>query len=489
MTTESIILIGVGIYLAAMLAIGALVSGKSKTTEDFIVAGRSMPLWLSTATVTATWFGGGMMLGAAGAAYEGGLLGVIADPFGATLCLLLVGFFFARLFRRLRLLTFIDFVDNRFGKVAATVTACITLISNIGWTGGMLVAFGIIFQTLTGTPMEIGIVAGAIVIFVYTAVGGMWAVALTDFFQMTIIGVGLIMLFVVVLIDVGGWSAITAQLPEHTFRMVPLEHSADRWMGYIRAWVIFGLADVSSQTLLQRAMAAKSERVAQNAFYLGGLGYLMLGMIPVSLGIIASVTMPGLADPESLIPALAIDHLHPIAVAVFVGAMLAALMSTSDSALLSAAAVITSNLLPLVRRAPSDRLRLNVARFSIPVCGTIAIIVALKVRAVYELVLDANILVLACVVVPFIVGVWWRRANRSGALAAMAAGLLAWLMTGLFAPELPGDLIGLLASFVVMMTVTPLTQKSDPPRPLLDGDGNEVEFKDRLGILTGNDRA
>ncbi len=484
MTTESIILTGVAVYLAALLVIGAYASGKSKTPEDFIVAGRSMPLWLSTASITATWFGGGMMIGAAGAAYEGGLLGVIADPFGATLCLLLVGLFFARLFRRLKLLTCIDFVDNRFGKVAATVAACISIISNIGWTAGMFVAFGVIFQSLTGTPVELGIVAGAIVVFVYAAVGGMWAVALTDFFQMAIISVGLIMLFFVVLIDVGGWSAITAQLPEHTFRFVPLEQTGENWLNYIRAWLIFGLADISSQTLLQRAMAAKSERVAQNAFYLGGLGYLTLGMIPVSLGIIASVTMPGLADPESVIPALAIDHLHPVAIAVFVGAMLAALMSTSDSALLSAASLISTNLLPLVRRHPSDGVRLNVVRFAIPVCGTVAIIVALEVRAVFELIIDANVLMLACVAVPFIVGVWWQRANRTGALAAMAIGLLAWLMTGVFAPELPGDLIGLLASFITMMSVTPLTQKSDPPRPLLDGDGNEVKFKDRLGILT-----
>ena len=483
MSTETIIFIGVAIYLVSMLCIGIVASKKADSTANFIVAGRRMPLWIGSATIVATWFGGGTMMGGAGASYERGLLGVIADPFGGALCLFIVGFFFARLFRRLRLLTFIDFFENRYGTTAATIAAIGSISSNIGWTGALLVAFGYVFETLTGVPMQIGILGGAAVVFIYTVAGGMWAVALTDFVQIVVIAVGLVLLLVVVLIDVGGWSTISQQLPEDTFRMIPAQHSAAVWLDYVRAWLIFGLADVTAQTLLQRAMAARNERVAQNSFYLAGFGHLSLGMIPVILGIIASVTMPGLADPETVIPELAIAHLHPVAIAVFVGALLAAIMSSADSALLAAASVFSVNILPLFKPEVSDRLQLLATRISIPVFGSIAVYVALEVQVVYDLILDSNSIILVSVTIPFIVGVWWKRANRTGALASMAMGFLTWILAILFAPDLAGDLLGLLVGLLTILVVTPLTQKMDPPKPLRNGDGEEVEFADRLGTL------
>jgi Na+/proline symporter len=311
----------------------------------------------------------------------------------------------------------------------------------------------------------------------------MWAVALTDFVQMVVIAVGLVMLLVVVLIDVGGWGNIAPHLPEDTFRMIPAENTASVWLTYIRAWLIFGLADVTAQTLLQRAFAAKNEQVAQNSFYLAGFGHLSLGLIPVTLGIIASVTMPGLVDPETVIPELAIAHLHPVAIAVFVGALLAAIMSSADSALLAAASVFSINILPLFKPQATDRLKLLATRVSIPVFGSIAVYVALEVQVVYDLILDANSVILVCVTVPFIVGVWWKRANRTGALASMAMGFLTWFVAIVYAPEFPGDLLGLLVGLLTILVVTPLTQKMDPPEPLRDSDGQEVEFKDRLGTL------
>lgn len=483
MSTETIIFVGVGLYLAIMLYIGIRASKKAGSTEDFIVAGRKMPIWIGSATIIATWFGGGTMMGAAGASYEEGFIGVIADPFGAALCLFIIGFFFARIFRRLRLLTFIDFLQNRYGTTAATIAAIGSISSNIGWTGALLVAFGYVFETLTGIPLTIGIMGGAIVVFVYTVAGGMWAVALTDFVQMVVIAIGLVMLLVVVLIDVGGWGNIAPHIPEDTFRLFPEQRSASVWLNYLRAWLIFGLADVTAQSLMQRAFAAKNEQVAQNSFYLAGFGHLSLGLIPVTLGIIASVTMPGLTDPETVIPELAIAHLHPVAIAIFVGALLAAIMSSADSALLAAASVFSINILPLFKPQSNDRQRLLATRIAIPVFGSIAVYVALEVQVVYNLILDSNSVILVCVTVPFIVGVWWKRANRAGALASMGMGFLTWFVAILYAPEFPGDLLGLLVGLITIFVVGLATQKVDPPRTLRNSDGEEVEFKDRLGTL------
>ena len=487
MSTQHIILAGVGVYVLIMLGIGIYASQKTHSVAEFAVAGRRLPLWLCTATVVATWFGGSTMIGAAGSAYENGMLGVIADPFGGALCLALVGLFFVRLFRRLKFYSFIELIEQRFGTLAALIATGAHLMSSILWVAGMLVAFGVIFETLTGVPLEVGVIGGAIVVVLYTSLGGMLAVAVTDFVQFVIIATGLVVLFVVVLIDAGGWGAIAARLPEHTFRMVPLEHSLDRWLVYLRAWVIFGLADIASQSLLQRAMSAKSERVAQNSFYLGSLTYLGFGLIPVMLGIIGMVTMPGMSNPEGIVPAMALEHLHPVAMAIFVGALLAAIMSSADSALLAAATLISTNLLPLVKRNASERLRLLVMRAAIPVVAIIGVMGALNLRVVFNTILDANMLMLAAIIAPFILGVWWQKANRFGALAAMGAGIAAWLIASALFPELPGDLIGFVVCLVTMFAVTPLTQRIDPPRGLVDHAGNPVELDNRLGILGARD--
>ena len=483
MSNETTIIIGVALYMVLMIGVGIYASGRNHSVSDFMVAGRSLPIWLCSMTVMATWFGGAMMLGGAGAAYDDGMMGVIEDPWGGALALLLIGLFFARMFRRLRMTTVVDFMEQRFGKTASYGIVITSLFANTVWVGAMLVAFGVVFESLTSIPLEAGIIGGAIVIFIYTAVGGMWAVAMTDFVQMLIIMIGLLVLLVVVLIDVGGWGAISPQLPEHTFRMLPFQNTGEQWLNYLRAWTIIGVVDISAQTLFQRVSAAKDERVAQNSFYIGGVGYLVFGMIPVMLGIIGSVTMPELAASEQIIPAMAIQHLHPAAIAIFVGAMLAAIMSSADSALLANASVLARNVLPLVVRNPSSRLTLIVARWAIPVSGLVAIVIAMKIQVVFDLMVNANILGLAAMIVPFIMGVWWPKANRTGALSAMAAGITAWLATLYLAPELPADFIGLGACLVTMLVVTPLTQRFDPPRELRDGDGNSVDSGNRLGIL------
>jgi len=482
-STEAIILAGVSIYLLAMLAIGVAAAKRSGTQDDFLVAGRKLPLWICAPTIMATWFGGGTMLGAAGTGYEGGFLASISVPFGAALVLILMGFFFVRTMRRMRLLPVAEFFENRFGRMAGFVATAALLLAIIGWTGGTIVGFGYILETLTGLPMAAGILIGGAIVIGYTAVGGLWAVALTDFVQVVIMIVGLFVLLIVVLIDVGGWSTIAPQLPEHAFRLVPFEHNFETWLLYLRLWIIFGIADLTSQTLMQRVSAAKNEQTAQNSLYLAGAGYLIVGLIPVTLGIIAGVTMPGLDDPESVIPRMAVEHLHPFAIAVFVGAILAAIMSTADSALLAAASLISVNIAPILKPNINSNQKLIVSRIAIPVCGVIAVYVALEVQAVLEIMLNANSFLLVGVVCPFIAGIWWKKANRTGALSAMAAGFSGWFLSTWFYPELAGDVIGFGVSVVTIVIVTLLTQRTDPPRPLIDASGEPIDLKGRLGIL------
>ena len=191
MSTQNVILVGVVFYMMIMVAIGVYASRGTQSLTDFIVAGRKMPLWLCSVSIFATWFGSGTMMGAGTAAYEGDTLLMIGEPFGSGLCLFLSGLFFARLYRRTRFLTWPEFFKARYGKIASAFGSLADVSAHIIWLGGVLFTFGVLMESLAGTPMAIGIFGGLFVIVVYTMIGGMWAVALTDFIQMLVFVLGM----------------------------------------------------------------------------------------------------------------------------------------------------------------------------------------------------------------------------------------------------------------------------------------------------------
>lgn len=483
MTTQTLILVGVGFYMLLMIAVGFYASRDAHTLTDFVVAGRKMPLWLCATSIFATWFGSGTMMGAATAAYEGDLLLMVGEPFGSGLALFLSGLLFARMYRRSRRLTWPEFFAARFGKFASAFGSVADMAAALIWLGGVLFTFGVLLESLAGLPMAVGIFGGLLVVVVYTMIGGMWAVALTDFIQMTVFVVGMFVLLYFVLDDAGGWNSVVAQLPADAFRPIPKEHSLARWVEYIHVWMGMGVAAIAASTVIQRAMSARTERVAQNSFYIASFAYVTIGLVPLMLGFTATITMPGLDDPNAVLTDLAVAHLHPVLVTLFVGAIISMILSSSDSILLSVGSITSANLLPLVKRNPSEKLRLQVARFAIPIGGLAATYIAFNASRVVQVLIDSVAVLLAAVIVPFFLCVWWRKANRSGALAGMLGGLLTWIGASAIGTEFPADLIGFGVSLLAMVVVTLATQKSDPPRPLTDYEGNPVEMTNRLGTL------
>lgn len=480
MATETMILFGVAAYLAAMIGIGYYASRGSHSLVDFVVAGRSMPLWLCSVTIFATWFGGGTMMGAATAAYEGDKLLMLSEPFGSAAALLLTGLFFARILRRTRRMTWPEVIQSRFGKLAGLISAGGDLLSAIIWLGGILFTFGVLLESLTGTTMAVGIFSGLLVVVVYTMIGGMWAVALTDFVQMLIFVVGMLILLVVVLNEAGGWGAVAAQLPDGSMNPLPAGAGIWEWIDAIHVFMAMGLAAVASNSVIQRGLSARTEYVARNAFNIAAIAYTVFGVVPLMLGFAASVLLPEMGDPNAVLTNLAVEYMHPVLTALFIGAILSAIMSTSDSIMLSSSTIISTNFLPLIKRNPSEQLRLRVARYSIPVVGLISTYIALNANRVVEVLLDSVAVLLAVMIAPFIACFWWNMANRSGALAGMVAGFIAWRVAAAIGLGFPHDLFGFCVSAAVLVVVTLASQKLDPPRPLTDIDGNIVELADRL---------
>lgn len=485
MSNGILTLIAIGVFVLGMIAIGAVAARRAAGAEDFLVAGRSLPLWLCTATLTATWMGAGTVIGAAGAAYEEGMLGVIADPFGAALCLTIAGMFYVRTLRRMELLTIADFFQLRYSPWSGILSSVALMALYIGWTAVQFKAFGLVAGSLIDADPDMAIVAGAIIILIYTAAGGMWAVALTDAVQVVILLIGLALILPLVISDFGGIDATIGQLTADQLRMVPAEGTSSAWIEYLRAWLIIGIGSIATQDLMQRSFSARSEGIARNSAYLAAILYLTFGMIPVILGLIGSHVVPGLADPEMIVPELAAKHLHPVATVFFIGALLAAVMSSADSALLAPASLLSANIIPFFRPQVSDKNSLAWARWSVPVIGLVSLIVALRAEEIFDLMLSSFEMPLVSLFAPFTAGIWWKRANATGALASMIVGPIVWLVCLKFYPDLPAELVGLAASVGTLVAISLATQKSSPPRPLTDRDGKEIALSNRLGLPGG----
>lgn len=469
---------GIAVYMLAMLYIGYRSSKNIKDSTDFIVAGRRLPLSLATATLFATWFGGGTSMGAAGESYWKGFLGAIADPFGAGLCLILGGLFFVRTMRRMKLMTIADFFAIKYGKTSELLASIITIPAFVGWVAAELVALGFIVHSVTGLSPTWGIVISALVVLFYTYQGGMWAVTITDFVQMIVLVAGLLIMFPIVLKDVGGVTTLKTQIPDEMFHFFPRNAGFKDWMFYLQAWLIVGFGSIPGQDLMQRALSSKDERTAQRASYISGAAYILLGIIPVTLGIIGRLVVPGLANSEMILVELAKMYLPNIAIALFVGALLSAIMSSCDSAILAPASVITRNIAPHFKKLSSKQ-ELNVARYATLSITFASLVTALWFQNIYDLMVSSWAFLLVGCFVPLVFGIWSKKANTPAALSSSIIGFVSWILLSILSPNTPNDLIGLGISFIVFVSVMLLTHKKVAPKPLLDIYGAPIDLHSR----------
>src|SRR5438046_6725458 len=180
------------LYLLVTIAIGLWAARRVKNSRDYVVAGRSLPLYMNTATVFATWFGAESVLSVSVEFSKSGLGGIIADPFGSSMCLIIVALFFARAFYRMDLLTIGDFYRKRYNRPIEIVTSVVITFSYLGWTSAQMTALGLAFSTLSNgaIPLPLSIVLGAAVVLGYTVWGGLWSLPLTDLFELVLIIIG-----------------------------------------------------------------------------------------------------------------------------------------------------------------------------------------------------------------------------------------------------------------------------------------------------------
>lgn len=414
-------------YLILTLLVGILASTFVKSSRDYILAGRRLPLYMATFVAFATWFGSETVLGASSVMAKDGLIGVIEDPFGAALCLILIGLFFAKPLYRMNLLTMGDFYRVVYGRKTEVVASLMMVASYFGWIGAQMVAIGIILELLLGVPELVGILLGFGIVLFYTFLGGMWAVSLTDFIQTIMIIVGL----VAVLYEVSsGFSQVGAVLSSQSsdyYRFFPEPNLKDLLL-YLSAWITIGLGSIPQQDVFQRVMSARSERVAVLSSIFAGFMYLTVASVPLILAVFARVKYPELLelDPQMMLPTMVMEHTSTLTKVLFFGALLSAIMSTASSAVLAPASVLSENLLRPFFKNLSDRGFLWLTRVCVLFVALVSLGFALSGENIYHLVGSSSALSLVSLFVPLVAGLYFKHSNPYSAVISMLSGFFSW---------------------------------------------------------------
>lgn len=412
------------------IAVGFWASRRVKTVDDYMLAGRSLPLVISSSAMFATWFGSETVFGASSEFLKGGLYSVIEDPFGAALCLVLFGAFFARKLYRLNLLTLGDFFKVKYGKRTEIVASIFLAPPYVGYIAAQLVAMGLILNVVVGVPVWQGIVGSAIVVTLYTFVGGMWAITITDFIQTIIIIVGLLVVSISMSVKAGGVSVVLNSPPDATYRFLPSLSLPDV-VAWLAAWAVLGLGSIPSQDVFQRSMSSNSERTAVWSCYVGAALYLTIALVPLYIALSTRYLYPEYAngDTQLALPSVVLAHTSMPVQILFFGSLLSAIMSTTSSVILAPASIMSENLVkPLTKHRFSDKQLLYTTRIAVLVFSIAATVMACMRANIYELVGESSILSLVSLFAPLAFGLYWKRASSGGALLSMASGMLTWIL-------------------------------------------------------------
>ncbi|MSP35402.1 MAG: sodium:solute symporter [Limnohabitans sp.] len=450
-------------YLLVTIAIGLVAAKRVKSSADFAIAGRHLPLAMIVTTTFATWFGSETVLGIPAKFVNSGLNGVVEDPFGAGSCLILVGLFFAGKLYRMNLLTISDYYRERYGRSVEVICSIIIMVSYLGWVSAQVTALGLVFNLLSdgAISMPLGMTIGVVSVLAYTLFGGMWSVAITDFMQMIILVVGLATLAVYAGNQAGGADKVIAlAVSQDLFKFLPEPNMKDI-LFFVAAAITIMFGSIPQQDVFQRVMSANSLNAATKGPIIGGICYILFAFVPMFLVVSALIIMPEQAaqliqeDPQKVLPTLVMTQMPFVMQVLFFGALLSAIKSCASATLLAPSVTFTENIWRQFFPYQGDKQSLLAMRVTVLVFSALVLLYAIQMQgsSIYEMVSGAYQVTLVGAFIPLLFGLYWSKATTQGAIFSIALGLLTWLLL-LMTPagaEFPAQLAGVLASLAGML--------------------------------------
>ena len=431
-------------FLALQLAIGVVISKRIFNEADYLVGGRRLGYLLATASIFATWFGAETMVGSAGEVYANGLSLASAEPFGYALCLVAMGAFIARPLWDRGFTTLADLYRERFGVRTERLAAVILIPSSVLWAAAQIRAFGQVIASTGPVPVEVAIGGAACFVIAYTAFGGLLADAVNDVLQGVVLTIGLLVLLTGVVVAVGGPGEAIAQLAASE-RIDLTPSTAGPWFVTLEAWAIPVFGSLMATEVIGRVVGARSRDVAQRSTLAAGALYLVIGLIPVVVALLAAPLVGELAHPEQLMPTVARQLLSPLGYAVFAGGLVSAILSTVDSTLLVSSGLLSHNLLVPMLKVTDERRKVRYARLGVLSFGLIASVLALRAEGVLALVEQASAFGSAGVLVSSLFALFTTSGSARTAVLTLLTGIVVYL-AALVAPSETPFLLSLAAS-------------------------------------------
>lgn len=459
----------IALYLLAIFGVGIYCNKFNNNLDDYLLAGRRLGVGLATGTLVATYFGGGYVIGVGGEAFSTGLSAYWSPVAGAVgilaVCLIL------KKMEGMNVYTVTEIVENRYkSPVLRFLTTLLSLFALIGILAGQVTSAGSVLASLGMGSTTVCAIIVAVFFISFTAFGGLWAVTVTDFIQIIIAAVGLMVATIFVLNKDGGWDAITAQLltqdiPGNYFNLLKgTEPSYVLWL--ILPMFIYTLI---GQDVYQRLFAAKDTKTAYRSAILSCIILLIICFFPVLLGMAGRSMFPDLQTASLVVPTLIRATLPPVFAGITLAAIVAAVVSTADSILTAATSHVVNDLYVRyiyhgdTHEKAAQKKLLGISRFMTLVIGAAAVVIALAIPSVLTVLNASYTLFTAGVFAPVVAGLLWKKATKAGAFAGLISGLffvfIGWAGFSFFG--IPSDIASSFLSFLVLIVVSLLTYKPD----------------------------
>jgi Na+/proline symporter len=458
------------LFVGGLALVGRFVSRGVETEAEYLVADRQVPLWLSILALLATWFGSSSVIESSSKMYRGGIGEVLLDPIACGATLIFTGCFFAERFWKTQAATVADLFRQQFGPTAERLSCAIQIPSFFLWIGAQFLAMGQLIESALGLPLGMSILLSAAVAWAIVVGGGMWAVTWANSIMILVSLISMLVLFGATAYGIGqgdavaGWSRVIDAAPKDHFRIDAA--SFEKCLAILSVLLIGLLGNVPGQDLQQRVASAKSAATARWMCVVGGVLYLLIGLIPLYLGLAARWTFgDGLSESQLPLNAIAARYLsEPFQILLIVG-MFSLCLAVAASATLSQASIVSRNVIKPLRGLVRDSSGSESlggagvwgagvwdARFSVGLVIAGSLAVAFSGESIMGLLELSLVLVLVSLFVPMAIALYVpsKQARPGVGNSAMIAGFVAWLVGFLFESRIgiPASLIGLSASAI-----------------------------------------
>lgn len=452
-------LIAIGLFLMGMLFIGYLSSRKLKTSTDFIVGGRQFSMLTVTATQIASGFGGGLMIAHVGVGYKWGFSEMVYAA-GVGIGGAMLAIFVAKWLRQQEFFTTTDWMAHQYGesKKLRVLSSFTSMMLTMGWWVAQPVAAGKLLNVLTGIPIEAGIMLAASVVIIYTMSGGILAVAYTDVAQLILMFIAVVIVLPMAVIKAGGFDTIFSTVPEVNLTLWGAGKTE------VIGWLLILIpGQMVSQIYHQRIYSAKTDKIARNSMLIKSGFSVLIGLWATLLGMAIYTLNSGIEDKENAMIWVVAELLPGWLSMIMLGAIVAAIVSTADSALHSTVSSITRDIYQKVYKPNStDKQILRFTKICVVVVGVIGMLIGLFSTSVLSILLMGAKLSASGLFVPLYMGRIWNGGTQQGAIASILAGLFGALASGHFefVPVVPSIVWGISASAIAYFSVSMITRQS-----------------------------